>query len=120
MDDQRTNFVDHDLNALIKTVSIMLKNEIELGKMVVTGRQSVTGFLSVAHVITWLEDSPLRDGVDWLVSKLCSGEVYYHFNCQYYSFSFGLNAIISSIHDTDMQLKYNQVKKVKTESSGVL
>ena len=28
-------------------------------------------------------------------------------------FTFGLNAIISYIRDTDMQLKYDQVKKVK-------
>ena len=66
-------------DALLKTVEIILKNEIELGEMTVTGGQSVRAFLSLALVITSLEDSSLRDGVDWLVSKLCSGELYYHF-----------------------------------------
>lgn len=59
---------------------ILSKNEIELGEMIVTGRQLLgMGFLSgnVYHGI--LGVSPLRDGVDWLVSKLCSGEAYYHF-----------------------------------------
>lgn len=83
-DDLGADFADHGY-ALAKTFSVMSKNEIELGLMIVTGRQSVRGFLAVLHdeVVTSLEDSSLRDGVDWLVSKLCSGEVY----CQYYSFS---------------------------------
>ena len=78
-DYQKTYSGDH-FNAIAKTVKIILKNEIELGEMIVTGGQSVRAlFLSVALVITSLEDSSLRDGVDWLVSKLCSGEFYYHF-----------------------------------------
>ena len=77
-DDQKTYSDDH-FNAIVKTVEIILKNEIELGEMIVTGGQTVRAFLSVALVITSLEDSSLRDGVDWLVSKLCSGEFYYHF-----------------------------------------
>ena len=78
-DYQSTAFVDH-YNAITKAVSIVLKNEIEIGEIFVTGGQSVrVEFFSVAQVLTSLKDSSLQDGVDWLVSKLCSGEVYYHF-----------------------------------------
>ena len=74
-----TDYQETYSDALLKTVEIILKNEIELGEMTVTGGQSVRAILSLALVITSLEDSSLRDGVDWLVSKLCSGELYYHF-----------------------------------------
>ena len=74
-----TDYQETYSDALLKTVEIILKNEIELGEMTVTGGQSVRTILSLALVITSLEDSSLRDGVDWLVSKLCSGELYYHF-----------------------------------------
>ena len=72
-DDQSTYSQDH--HAIIETVVIMIENEIELGTMFVTGRQSfAVSFLSVAHFST-----SERDGLDWLVSKFCSGKVYYHF-----------------------------------------
>ena len=77
--DYQKTYSDDHFNAIAKTVKIILKNEIEFGEMIVTGGQSVRAFLYVALVITSLEDSSLRDGVDWLVSKLCSGEFYYHF-----------------------------------------
>ena len=73
-DDQSTYYQDHHY-AIIATVDIMIKNEIEVGSMFVTGRQSVeVSFLSVVYFST-----SERDGSDWLVSKLCSGKVYYHF-----------------------------------------
>ena len=77
-DYQEAEFVDY-IYAVSKTVLKMVKNEIELGLVIVTGRQSVgVDFYSVAHASTSLRDSSLRDGVDWLVSELCSGEVYYN------------------------------------------
>lgn len=77
---QRADYENHQ-DAVLKTTSKMLKNEIELGIILVIGEQSFkVGHISgnsyhgrVSRV------SSLRDGVDWLVSKLCSGEVYYHF-----------------------------------------
>lgn len=73
-DDQSTYFQDHHY-AIIETVGIMIENEIELGSMFVTGRQSVeVTFLSVVYFST-----SQRDVLDWLVSKICSGKVYYHF-----------------------------------------
>ena len=72
-DDQSIYSQDH--HAIIETVVIMIENEIELGSMFVTGRQSfAVSFLSVAYFST-----SERDGLDWLVSKFCSGKVYYHF-----------------------------------------
>ena len=78
---ERTDYEKHK-DALVKTINKMSENEIELGTIVVIGQQSfrvrhVSG-ISYRDVVS--EDvSSLRDGVDWLVSKLCSGEVYYHF-----------------------------------------
>ena len=60
----------------------MLENEIELGIIVVIGQQSfIVGHVSgiLRRDVVSEDVSSLRDGVDWLVSKLCSGEVYYHF-----------------------------------------
>ena len=72
--DQSSYSQDHDY-AIIATVGIMIKNEIEFGSMFVTGGQSVAvSFLSVIHLFI-----SERDGLDWLVSKFCSGKVYYHF-----------------------------------------
>ena len=68
-------------DAVRKTTSKMLKNEIEFGLITVIGEQS----FSVAHISRNSFNyrtptvSSLRDVADWLVSKLCSGEVYYHF-----------------------------------------
>ena len=60
---------------------ILLKNEVEFGRMRVTWRQYFSLDL-MSDYSYHFEDfwgiSPLRDGVDWLVSKLCPGEVYYH------------------------------------------
>lgn len=77
--DDRSTYHDHSY-VIEKTIRILLKNEIELGGMFVTGRKSVqVEFLTVAYAPTLLKVSSLRDGVDWLVSKICSGKVYYHF-----------------------------------------
>ena len=65
------------------TVTTQLsENEIELGAMILTGGQSLTLFFASENSLdleVFSGVSPLRDGVDWLVSKFCSGEVYYHF-----------------------------------------
>lgn len=78
---QRTGSEKHQ-DALMKTIIKMSENEIELGTIVVIGQQSfrVTHVSDIIYPDVVSEDvSSLRDGVDWLVSKLCSGEVYYHF-----------------------------------------
>ena len=77
----RRTYSVNNLDAVRKTTSKMLKNEIEFGLITVIGEQS----FSVAHISRNIFNyrtpvvSSLRDGADWLVSKLCSGEVYYHF-----------------------------------------
>lgn len=77
----RRTYPVNNLDAVRRTTSKMLKNEIEFGLITVIGEQS----FRVAHISRNLihsrvsSVSSLRDGADWLVSKLCSGEVYYHF-----------------------------------------
>ena len=64
------------------TVTTLSENEIELGAMIVTSGQSLTLIFASENSLdfeVFSGVSPLRDGVDWLVSKFCSGEVYYHF-----------------------------------------
>ena len=64
------------------TLTTLSGNEIELGEMDLTGGQYFTLFFKSENSFdfqVFSGVSPLRDGVDWLVSKFCSGEVYYHF-----------------------------------------